>query len=182
MKINKYMNTFITPKYCPKWGLNEAIREVLQNQIDEIITQIGGKEKLVVINTGEEIELFIFRFQKNLKLNFIFQNKDGKNFGEIKYNKEKKDLLISNIGKLETGDLLFGCEKGIENEEDIIGRFGEGLKLAALNLNKLNKKFLIKTNKKIWSFNIKKDELFIKNNEYQECFRKKIIIIMTKMN
>ena len=33
-----------------------------------------------------------------MKLNFIFQNKDGKNFGEIKYNKEKKDLLISNIG------------------------------------------------------------------------------------
>ena len=33
---------------------------------------------------------------------------------------------------METGDLLFGCEKGIENEEDIIGRFGEGLKLAAL--------------------------------------------------
>lgn len=120
--------------------------------------------------------------KKKMKLNFIFQNKDGKNFGEIKYNKEKKDLLISNIGKLETGDLLFGCEKGIENEEDIIGRFGEGLKLAALTLNKLNKKFLIKTNKKIWSFNIKKDELFIKNNEYQECFRKKIIIIMTKMN
>ena len=50
--------------------------------------------------------------------------------------------MISNIGKLETGDLLFGCEKGIENEEDIIGRFGEGLKLAALTLNKLNKKFL----------------------------------------
>ena len=47
------MNTFITPKYCPKWGLNEAIREILQNQIDEIITQIGGKEKLVVIKTGE---------------------------------------------------------------------------------------------------------------------------------
>ena len=67
-------------------------------------------------------------------------------------------------------------------KKDIIGRFGEGLKLAALTLNKLNKKFLIKTNKKIWSFNIKKDELFIKNNEYQECFRKKIIIIMTKMN
>ena len=101
MKINKYMNTFITPKYSPKWGLNEAIREILQNQIDEIITQIGGKEKLVVINTGEEIELFIFRFQK-------------------------KNLLISNIGKLETGDLLFGCEKGIENKKDIIGDLVKG--------------------------------------------------------
>lgn len=72
MKINKYMNTFITPNYCPKWGLNEAIREILKNQIDEIITQIGGKEKLVVINTGEEIELFIFRFQKKNEIKFYF--------------------------------------------------------------------------------------------------------------
>ena len=90
MKINKYMNTFITPKYCPKWGLNEAIREILQNQIDEIITQIGGKEKLVVINTGEEIELFIFRFQKNLKLNFIFQNNDRKILVKSNIIKKKK--------------------------------------------------------------------------------------------
>jgi hypothetical protein len=36
-------------------------------------------------------------------------------FDELKYNKEKKELIVSNIGNLETGDLLFRCEKGIEN-------------------------------------------------------------------
>ena len=41
---NRYLNTFITPKY---W-LNDAIREILQNQIDEIVIQIGGKDKLVI--------------------------------------------------------------------------------------------------------------------------------------
>ena len=49
--------------------------------------------------------------------------------------------MISNIGKLESGDLLFGCEKGIENRKDIIGRFGEGMKIAALTFYKLNKKY-----------------------------------------
>ena len=52
------LNTFITPKYCPTWRLNEAIREILQNQIDEIVIQIGGKDKLVVEKTGKEIELY----------------------------------------------------------------------------------------------------------------------------
>ena len=40
---NGYLNTFITPKYCPTWGLNDTIREILQNQIDEIVIQIGEK-------------------------------------------------------------------------------------------------------------------------------------------
>ena len=41
-----------------------------QNEIDEIIIQIGGKEKLVVINTGEDIELFS-DFKKN-EIKFYF--------------------------------------------------------------------------------------------------------------
>ncbi len=49
------LNTFITPKYCPTWGLNEAIREILQNQIDEIIIRIGGKDELIVKTIGKEI-------------------------------------------------------------------------------------------------------------------------------
>ena len=51
----RMLNTFITPKYCPTWGLNEEIREILQNQIDEIIIRIGGKDELIV---GKEIEVY----------------------------------------------------------------------------------------------------------------------------
>ena len=54
-------------------------------------------------------------------------------------------------------------------KKDIIGRFGEGMKLAALIFYKLKKKFLIKSNNKIWTFSIKLDKKFVKNNEYQEC-------------
>ena len=46
-------------------------------------------------------------------------------FGELKNNKEKKELIVSNIGNLGTGDLLLGCKKGIEKKKEIIGRLGE---------------------------------------------------------
>ena len=55
---NRYLNTFITPKYCPTWRLNEAMREILQNQNDEIIIRIGGKDELIVETIGKEIEVY----------------------------------------------------------------------------------------------------------------------------
>ena len=67
---NRYLNTFITPKYCPTWGLNEEIREILQNQIDEIIIRIGGKDELIV---GKEIEVYdkITYLKKKMKKQFL---------------------------------------------------------------------------------------------------------------
>ncbi len=62
----RMLNTFITPKYCPTWGLNEAIREILQNQIDEIIIRIGGKDELIVETIGKEIEVYD-KFSKSSK-------------------------------------------------------------------------------------------------------------------
>ena len=118
------INTFITPKYCLNWGLNEAIREIIQNQFDEIVTFIGGKNNLIIEKIGNEIEFSDNLDKKKMKCNYIFKKKnDDTIYGEIKYDKDKKELTISNIGELETGDLLFGCKKGIK-KKDIIGRFG----------------------------------------------------------
>ena len=66
----RMLNTFITPKYCPTWGLNEEIREILQNQIDEIIIRIGGKDELIV---GKEIEVYdkITYLKKKMKKQFL---------------------------------------------------------------------------------------------------------------
>lgn len=180
------LNTFISLNYCEKWGISEAIREILQNQIDEIITRIGGKKELFVEDTGEEIILFDFFTSSEIKtkLNFIFKKvNDNKIYGEIKYNKDLKQIIISNIGKMEAGDLLFGCAKTIENKKDIIGRFGEGMKLAALTFCRLDKKFIIKSNDKIWTFFLRKDDRFKKNNEIQNClFWKEEINLEYNMN
>lgn len=170
--LDNSINTFISLNYCQDWGISEAIREIIQNQFDEIVTQIEGKDKLIVENTGEEVELFdeFTNSKIKTKLNYIFKKKDSSEiYGEIKYDKNKKEIKISNIGKLETGDLLFGCKKNIENRKDIIGRFGEGMKLAALAFSRLNKKFVIKSNGKIWTFFQRKDNKFIKKKEVLTC-------------
>ena len=69
---------------------------------------------------------------------------------------------------METGDLLLGGKKGKENNCEIIGRFGEGMKIAALIFQKLEKIFMIFTNNEEWRFKLKKDEKFknIKTNKF----------------
>ena len=42
----------ISEKYCKNWGLNEGIREFLQNQYDGIITAIKTKKNLKIIKIG----------------------------------------------------------------------------------------------------------------------------------
>ena len=66
---------------------------------------------------------------------------------------------------METGDLLLGGLKDDLNNEEIIGRFGEGMKLAALAFVRKNKRFSIITDGKLWSFIQKNDNNFIKNGQ-----------------
>ena len=49
------------------------------------------------------------------------------------------------------------------------GRFGEGMKLAALALIRNSKIFKIITKGEEWKFEIKEDARFIKDNEKQKC-------------
>ena len=46
-KKNNEFNTWVSHLYCKRWGLREGMREILQNQKDEIINQIG-KENLEI--------------------------------------------------------------------------------------------------------------------------------------
>jgi hypothetical protein len=48
--------------------------------------------------------------------------------------------MIWNKGKLEIANLLLGGTKDIQNSAEIIGRFGEGIKLSALSLIRENQK------------------------------------------
>ena len=69
----------------------------------------------------------------NIKFQFKFIHKETNEiFGQIEYNEVNKILIVWNKCSLETGDSLLGGIKDIMNNEEIIGRFGEGMKLAAL--------------------------------------------------
>ena len=187
-----YMNMWISENYCKNWGLKQALREIIQNQFDGIITKIESKDNLFVKGRGEKI----INNDLPLYLNFDFMKKgdETKIYGKIRYDKEKKILLISNDGKLFLGNFLLGAQKEGIDKKDIIGKFGDGMKLAILALCRLKKKITITSNNEKYSFIIKEDALFIQNNKPQMCLHwkkeknedekneNKVIVIIENIN
>ena len=162
---NSYrQNTFMSKNYIEDWKPEDALREVLQNQYDGIISLIG-KANISIEPKGED--------RKNA-FEFEFRHKEtGDLYGEIKYNPDEnyKELEVWNIGSLETADLLLGgpkYEEGKKNKE-IIGRFGEGMKLAALAFLKKDIQYKIITSGQEWRFTLEKDPKFTRKGVAQEC-------------
>ena len=158
-KKNNEFNTWVSHLYCKRWGLREGMREILQNQKDEIINQIG-KENL-------EIKTY-----NDSNYDFDFIHKDTQEiYGGIRYDRAKEILTIENKGHLETYNLLLGGTS--RNEEtankDIIGCFGEGLKLAALAFLREEKLFMIYNGDKVWRFYLKEDQNFKRNGKAEKC-------------
>ena len=150
------INTWISSVYCSKWGLKEAIREILQNQRDEIVNQLG-QENI----ESKSISKYDFNFLKK-----------GTNeiYGKIRYDKLRSILSIENKGKLETFNLLLGGTTRKNNSSPgIIGQFGEGLKIAAIALLRENKMISIINNNQVWRFSLKEDENFIRENKPEKC-------------
>ena len=113
--------------YIEDWKPKDDIGEVLQNQYDGI-NSIIGKSNVLIIPKGED-KLNAFEFE--------FRHKDTNElYGEIKYNPDEnyKELEVWYTGSLEPADLLLGGPKYEERKKnkEITGRFGEGMKLAAL--------------------------------------------------
>lgn len=165
-KINEFKligekNMWISENYCKDWGLKEGIREFLQNQYDGIITEIKSKENLNIEKTG---------------FNFTFSDGYDKSkiYGEIEYDKINKILLISNVGELCLADFLLGGLKEEQTNLDLIGHFGEGMKLAILAFCRLNKNVTIISSNKKYTFFLKEDINFKKGLKNIKCLHCKI--------
>ena len=99
---------------------------------------------------------------------------EDKVYGKIRFNRNKKELLISNDGELLLADFLLGGSKEELSNPDIIGVFGEGMKLAILALCRLDKNVKIISSGKLYSFRLKEDLNFIKNSQPQKCLHCRI--------
>ena len=153
-------NTFISKTYIADWEIKDAIREVLQNQYDGINMKISKSNIKVIPKGNDRLNAFEFEFR---------HKETNKLYGEIKYNETFKELEVWNEGSLETADLLLGCQKGEQGKNEIIGRFGEGMKLAALTFLKNNVDYRILTTGEEWIFKIELDPKFTRNGQPQEC-------------
>ena len=165
-RSSKQVNTWISKDYCRNWGLHEGIRELVCNHYDGICDHI--QKENVKVEKEENNTDYIFCDIRNV--NNIY--------GAINYIKEKETLMIWNKGKLETANLLLGGTKDIQNSAEIIGRFGEGMKLSALSLIRENQKRNKKDNEiqlniytcgKIWRFKIDRAIGFRRNDIDQLC-------------
>lgn len=79
------------------------------------------------------------------------------------YNEDKKELVLHNeTSKLHINTLLLG-RSSKSNNEDTVGKFGEGYKIAALVLNRLGKTFTIYNNEKneIWTSRFKNSDKWL---------------------
>lgn len=113
----------LTSNYCSDWNFSNAIRELIQNGVDQEIL-------------------------------------DTKNKFSIAYNEDRQVIVLRNeTSKLRINTLLLGRSSKINNE-DTVGQFGEGYKIAALVLNRLGKTFTIYNNgkKEIWESRFKNSE------------------------
>ena len=95
-------------------------------------------------------------------------------YGKIKYDEDKKTLIISNKGKLYLSNFLLGSLKEETRNPELIGKFGEGMKLAILALCRMKKNVIIISTNKKFSFIIKEDSNFFQNNQSQKCLHCKI--------
>ena len=151
-----FNNMFISMRYVPQWGLWEGLREFLQNHMDGMTVVVQHKQNLL-----KRIKVPCLHYQ------FMDKRNPNEIIGEIQYLPASCSLILWNKGQLETGDLLLGGQKA--DNPELIGHFGEGMKLAALALLRLNKTILIGNGDEQWSFIKRQDPYFKKNGEPQDC-------------
>lgn len=160
-------NSYISSNYVSSWELKEGVREIVQNLMDAVTLHAGSfgghKEDIAIQVKTSRIPNQNFR-----EYEFVFQNKV---IGLIEYNHIIRTLRCSNPGTIPIESLLMGgTEKNNMQSLEVIGRFGEGMKLAALALLRKNKTFLIRTGGQVWTFFLKEDPTFKK-----ECLHFSIV-------
>ncbi|EOT29442.1 hypothetical protein C805_00025 [Eubacterium sp. 14-2] len=126
MENAKCYELTLTPNYVSDWTFNDAIRELIQNGIDQ---EVLDKEKHF----------------------------------SIEYDRKRQVLQLKNSkSALKINTLLLGRSSKAGND-DTVGQFGEGYKIAALVLNRIGKTFTVLNNEKneVWESRFKNSEKWL---------------------
>ena len=156
---HKEINMMITEDYIREWGFKEGLREFLQNQHDGIINYVLKEENLIIKGIGDKYKNRNNSEDFDKFLNFEFFNKkDNEKLGEIIYDEEMKNLTIINKGEIILGNLNLGSKKEKNTNNEIIGQFGEGMKLGILALLRSHKNIKIISSDRNFDFELKLKE------------------------
>eukprot|EP00485_Elphidium_margaritaceum_P000813 CAMPEP_0202690292 /NCGR_PEP_ID=MMETSP1385-20130828/5310_1 /ASSEMBLY_ACC=CAM_ASM_000861 /TAXON_ID=933848 /ORGANISM="Elphidium margaritaceum" /LENGTH=550 /DNA_ID=CAMNT_0049345529 /DNA_START=42 /DNA_END=1694 /DNA_ORIENTATION=+ len=173
--VSDFQNTGISIHYVSDWDLKEALRELVQNAVDGIVAymkQIDANAK----KADYKVDMFEHQHVNGVYRTFQFRWPAQQNviIGKITYDPDAESVTLENPGTINKFNLLLGGSGSIkqENDPDIIGRFGEGMKLAALalhrpvqqpfaqNLHTHTRRLMIDTGGQRWLFCIQSDGNF----------------------
>lgn len=150
-------NLHVSAYYVLWWHVPDALRELVQNMIDEINASILAEN--VDLHTHALLSLEPDGVDGTHIIWYTDYN-GLKVRGRIRYHKELKMLVLQNPGCIPMSALLLGggTKTTAPPSDDVAGRFGEGMKLAILVLLRAGKSVTIHTGGKRWDFILRVQE------------------------
>ena len=120
--------------YASHWTVKNAVREFVQNWYDQVT--MHGTVKPII-----EFDAMSYK---------ATHPKDRELLGEIRWSPIKKELLLINCNaKIPWKAFLMG---GSDKDEKCVGKFGEGMKVAALALVRKGHTLVIDSEHERWRF------------------------------
>ena len=122
-------NTNLNKNYCKSWGLWEAVREILQNAIDQQTVNESNqikfdydekKQTLEISNTGSALErstILMGKTSKEDDIRTIGQHGEGYKVALLVLTRLGKRVVVKNYKKNEKWVPLFVKDKNYDNEE-----------------------------------------------------------------
>lgn len=147
----------LTASYAPSWGLWEGIRELIQNWHDGLLAAMP--EQSSAVSPGAPLE-FVKSPSGDDAAERQVVKRGGLEVGSIEYSpQERRIALINHQVGLGREVLLLGYSKKAQHA-DVIGSFGEGLKVGAVALLRKGIRLRMLTRAESWSFDLLVDPAF----------------------
>ena len=158
----------LTSSYAAHWGAWEGLRELVQNWHDGALAAAGERDEV--------------RFAKLGEYTYEARGSGGAALGSARYDGATQTLALTNVGAVDRTALLLGFSRKAARR-DVVGCFGEGLKVGALALLRLGAELRLETGREMWRFALEPDEAFggqevlvvhIKRFQYTAFSRQKV--------
>ncbi|XP_069107413.1 uncharacterized protein [Argopecten irradians] len=152
----------LTARYASSWGSWEGVRELVQNWHDGIYDSVSQRglsliSKYEVMFCEEKTDMFCQVFKACLVDSDTLKEVI---LGRLIYKKLGSKLyLINGCTELHKKILLLGYS-GKSSNKEVIGQFGEGLKVGALALVRNGHLVTMETSKDRWMFDLIHNEEF----------------------
>ncbi|KAI6654855.1 Chain B, Baculoviral IAP repeat-containing protein 7 [Oopsacas minuta] len=154
----------LTQDYAKSWKIWEGLREIVQNWYDGLLSTIDHISNSVPQNKSLEGPLLSRNESQVLEVYSAYARYYGETeeiqLGRIEVDKLNNSIhLINSYTELARKVLLLGYSAKSERKE-VIGQFGEGLKVGALALVREGRQLVMQTQSDKWGFCMERDPVF----------------------